>query len=209
MITEDVPRLISWACIAYRPSWSAQLYSLSQKANSWIAKKSEDFPYWQERKFDIREIPNLSIEDELRAAILALSPAARLQLFYSVQRNGGSLPKLTNYQIRSLGINVRETSRELIDSDLVSPAFSKGVIESVHSKQELLDLCEICGAEYRKSWRKEKLVDSLHKVAPEILEKIAKSRDLTSPNYERYPDLENVVRIADEHQVGFKLLCFA
>jgi len=72
-----------------------------------------------------------------------------------------------------------------------------------------VDLCETNGATYRKSWNKEKLVDAIQKMDSTILEKIAKSKNLVSPNYERYPGLKNVVAIADEHQVGFKLLCFA
>jgi len=210
LITEEIPRLISWACIAHQPSWSTQLHSLAKKANSWIAKMAKDTLYWQEYgRFDVKEVPNASIENVLRAAILTLTPAARLQLFYAVERGGGSLPVLTNYQIRSLGINVEKTSKELIDSGLVLSSTSKEAIESAHSKQELVELCETYGATYRKLWKKEKLVDALQKIDSVVLEKIAKSKNLVSPNYQRYPDLRNVVRIADEHQVGFKLLCFA
>ncbi|MBN1317266.1 MAG: hypothetical protein JXA42_17415, partial [Anaerolineales bacterium] len=209
LITEEIPRLISWACIAHHPSWSNQVHSLSKKANSWITKMAKDTPYWQEYgRFDVREVPSVSIQNELRAVILSLSPAARMQLFYTVERGGGSLPSLTNYQIRSLGINAEKTSKELIDSGLVLPSSSKVAIEAAHSKQELVELCETNGVTCRKSWNKERLVDALQKIDSAILEKAAKSKNLVSPNYERYPDLRNVVRIADEHQVGFKLLCF-
>lgn len=119
------------------------------------------------------------------------------------------MPSLTNYQIRSLGINVEKTSKELIDSGLVLSSFSKEAIESAHSKQELVELCETHGATYKKSWKKEKLVDALQKMDSTILERIAESKNMVSSNYQRHPDLRNVVRIADEHQVGFKLLCFA
>lgn len=210
LITEEIPRLISWACIAHHPSWSTQLHSLSKKANSLITKMAKDTPYWQEYgKFEVTEFPSVSIENELRAVILALSPAARMQLLYTVEKGGGSLSSLTNYQIRSLGINTEKTSKELIDSGLVLSSSSKEAIESAHSKQELVELCENNGATYRKSWKKEKLVDALQKMDSTTLDKIAKSKNLVSPNYERYPDLRNVVKIADEHQVGFKLLCFA
>ena len=175
-----------------------------------MQQSGKDIPYWQEYgRFDVREIPNISIENELQAVILSLSPAARLQLFYTIQRSGGSLPSLTNYQIRSLGINVGQTSKELIDSELVTSSSSQEAIGSAHSKQELVELCETYGAAYRKSWNKSKLVDSLHNVDSAILKKIAQSRYLASPNYERYPNLKNIVRIADDHQVGYKLLCFA
>jgi hypothetical protein len=210
MITEDIPRLISWACIAHQPLWSTNLHSLAKKANSWIGKMAEDTPYWQEyEKFDVREIPNKSIETEMRESIVALTPAARLQLFYTVERGGGSLPGLTNYQIRSLGINVDKTSKELLESGLVIPSFSSEAIESAHSKQELVELCESSDASYRKSWKKEKLVGALEEIDSAVLEKIAKSKNLVLPNFRLYPELRNVVRIADEHQVGFELLCFA
>lgn len=171
---------------------------------------AKDIPYWQEYgRFDVGRVPNESIGTELREVILTLTPAARLQLFYAVERGGGALLNLTNSQIRSLGINVENTSKELIDSELVLPSSSKEAIESAYSKQELVGLYETYGATYRKSWKKAELVEALEKIDSEVLEKIARAKNLVSPNYQRYPELRNVVRIADEHQVGFKLLCFA
>lgn len=210
LLTEEIPRLISWACIAHQPSWSTQLYSLLKKANSWITKMAKDIPYWQNYgKFKITKLPDVSIENSLREIILALSPAARMQLLYTVEKTGGALRSLTNYQIRSFGINIEKTSKEIVDSGLVVPSSSKGAIESAYSKRELVELCETHGVTYRKSWKKEKIVDTIQKMDPKLIKKISSSKNLVSPNYERYPDLRNVVRIADEHQVGFKLLCFA
>jgi hypothetical protein len=48
LITEEIPRLISWACIAHQPSWSTNLHSLVKKANSWIAEMAKDTLYWKE-----------------------------------------------------------------------------------------------------------------------------------------------------------------
>lgn len=118
------------------------------------------------------------------------------------------MPSLTNYQIRSLGINVQKTSKELIDSNLILPSDSKEAMESAHSKQELIELCENNGVTYRKSWNKEKLVSVLKENDLTLFSKIAKSKNLVSPNYERFPDLRNLLKIADEHQICFKLLCF-
>ncbi len=210
MVTVEIPRLISWACIAHQPLWSTSLQSLAERANAWIAKMAEDIPYWQEyEKFDVKKIPNTSIEAEIRDVIIALTPAARLQLIYAIERGGGALSNLTNYSIRSLGINVEQTSRELLESELVIPSYSSEAVESAHSKQELIELCESRGASYRKSWKKEKLVKVLAESDPAVLEKIAKTKNLISPNYQHYPVLSNIVRIGDEHQIGFKLLCFA
>ena len=210
LVTDGIPRLISWACIAHQPSWSTNLHSLVGKANSWIAKMAKDAPYWKEYdRFNVREVPNTSIETELRASIIALTPAARLQLFYAVERGGGSLPRLTNYPIRSLGINVDKTSKELIDTAVVVRSFSPESIESACSKQELVELCESHGATYRKSWTNDKLVGAIDETGSTVLETIATFKNLVLPNFKLYPELRNVVSIADEHQVGFKLLCFA
>ena len=203
-------RLISWACIAHQPSWSTNLYFLADKANSWIAKMAKNIPNWKEyERFNVREIPSEHIETELRENILALTPAARLQLFYVIERGGGSLPRLTNYEIRSLGINVDKTSKELIESRLALPLFSSKAIESAHSKKELLDICKSYGANYHNSWKKEKIVGSLEGLDSTVLKKIAKTKNLVSPNFQAFPELKNVIRIADNHIVGFKLLCFA
>jgi len=210
LITEEIPRLISWACIAHQPWWSTHLHSLAKKANLWIDKMAKDILYWQEyERFSIKDVPNTSIDDNLRTVILRLTPAARLQLFYAIETDGGALDSLTNYQIRNLGINVERTSKELINTGLLSFSSSKEAIESAYSKKELLEFCETYGATYRKSWKKEKLIEALKEKDSAILEKIAKSKKLVSPNYQRYPELRNAVKIADEHQIGFKLLCFA
>jgi hypothetical protein len=216
LIIGQIPRLISWACIAHQPLWSTDLQSLATKANSWISKMAEDFPetLWKGyEKIDVREIPSGSIDSEMREKIIALTPAARLQLFYAVEKGGGSLlgliNGLTSGPIRGLGINVNETSKELLASGLVIPSFSSEAIEAAHSKQELVGLCESCGVSYRKSWRKEKLVATLAETNSLVLEKTATSKNVVAPNIQRYPELKNIVRIADEHQIGFKLLCFA
>ena len=56
---------------------------------------------------------------------------------------------------------------------------------------------------------KERLVGALKEIDSAVLDEIVKSKNLVSPNFQAYPELRNVVRIADEHQIGFKLLCFA
>jgi len=210
LITEEIPRLTSWALIARNPSWSNNLQSLAEKANFWIATMAEDTPYWQKyERFDVNELPKEQIETGLQESISSLTPAARLQLLFAIQRGGGSLLGLTNYQIRNLGINIESTSKELLESGLILPSHSLEAIESAHSKQELIDLCESYGTTYRKSWSKQKLVQALQEMDSSVLEEIAESKQLVSPSFRDHPELGNVVRIADEHQVGFKLVCFA
>jgi len=210
LITDEIPRLILWACISYQPIWSDNLQTLAKKANSWIDKMAKDTPYWEGyEKFGVEEIPNKIIDTDLGEIISALTPAARLQLFYAMEKGGGALSELTNYQIRSFGIDVETTSLELIESGLVEFSFSNNVIEQAHSKKELIELCDEHAATYRKSWKKEKLVEALEKVNPDVLKEIGKSKNLVAPNYHRYLNLKNIAAIAKRHQVGFELLCFS
>lgn len=210
MLTDKVPILLSWACIAHQPSWSTNLYSLAEKANYWVEKMAKETPYWQGyEKFIIKEAPSKTIDAELRERILKLTPAARLQLFYAVETGGGSLLNLTNFQIRNLGINTNKTSKELLDSELLTPSCSSESIESAYSKKELVGLCETYGITHRKSWTKRKIVEALKEIDPLVLGEITRTMSIVSPNSLSHPELKNIVRIADEHLIGFKLLCFA
>ena len=210
LITSEIPRLMAWSCIVYRPSWTVDIFHLVREANSWISKMAEEISYWREyEEFTLEKIPVRQIDPNLEKCIADLTPAARLQLFYAIQRNGGSLPNLTNYQIRSLGINIEITSKELIDSGLVLPSFSTDAIESAFSKKELMGICDHYEINYAKSWRKEKIVEIINNTDSSMLEKIARTKHLVSPNYRLYPGLKDVIDIADEHQPGFKLLCFS
>ena len=210
LITSEIPRFMAWACIAYRPSWTMDLFHLVREANSWISKMAEDTPYWKKyEEFTLEKIPIRLIDPSLEKRIVDLTPAARLQLFYAIQRNGGSLPDLTNYQIRSLGINVERTSKELTESGLMLPSFSTDAIESEFSKKELMEICDLYEINYAKSWRKTKIVEVINNTDSSVLEKISATKYLVSPNYKLYPELKDIVDIADEHQSRFKLLCFS
>ena len=210
LIASEIPRLMAWSCIAHQPSWTTGLFRLAKEANSWILKMAENTPYWREHgRFTLEEIPKEIIDPSLQERIGGLTPAARLQLCYAIQRNGGSLPNLTNYQIRSLGINVETTSKELIDSGLILSSFSTEAIESEFSKKELMGICDRHEISYAKSWRKMKIVEIINGSDSAVLEEIAKTECLVSLNYRLYPRLRHVVDVADKHQSGFKLLCFS
>ena len=210
LITSEIPRFMAWACIAHQPSWTTDLSHLIGEANSWISKMAKDTPYWKGyEEFTLGKIPTRLIDPNIEKRIAVLTPAARLQLFYAIQQNGGSLPDLTNYQIRNLGINVQSTSKELIDSGLMLSSFSTDAIESVFSKRELMEICDHHEISYAKSWRKTKILETINDTDSSVLEKISKTKHLVSPNYKLYPGLKDVVDIADKHQSGFKLLCFS
>ncbi|MBT4295541.1 MAG: hypothetical protein HOD43_07010 [Candidatus Marinimicrobia bacterium] len=209
-INDGIPGLIAWANVVHQPVWSNNLESLADKANSWVDglfDKIGSRGYFD--VFKIESIPTEKIDSALQAKLVTVSPAARLHLFYTLGRKGGALPEFTNFQIRSLGINVKQTSKELTDSGLVLFASSPDEIKSAITKKRLLKLCESNKVHYRKTWPKDKLVNALADRHPGIIKKIAKSESIGKPNYSAYPGLKDVRDIADKHLLAYKLLCFA
>lgn len=216
LLTDEIPRLISWGCIVYQPKWSYGIQLLVKRANLWIDKMATEFPetLWQEYpRFNVAEYPNSYLNDMLGEKILSLTPAARLQLFYAVEKGGGSLNSFTNAlasgPIRSFGINIAETSKELMESELVKPSSSILAIEQSYSKQELIDFCESNNIKYQKSWKKKKLLYAISEYNEKLLDSLAEVKNVVAPNFEKFTELKNIVNIADEHLVCFKLLCFA
>lgn len=209
-ITSGLPRLISWACVIDSPSWSKSLNSLIPKANSWISDIAKDTPYWEEyEQFTPVEFDTPSISEDLRAIITELTPAARFQLFFAVQRESGALLELTNYLIRSFGIDVESTSKELTDRELLLPSLSREVIQTTYSKQELAEMCLATGVTSRKSWNKTKLLNALEEHDRSIVAKLSISKSIVSPNPKYKSELLELLEAAEVHELGFKLLCFA
>jgi hypothetical protein len=209
-ISESVPRYMAWVLFPYQPRWSADTDLLAKEANAWIRKMAKDTPFWRDYgRLTLPKVQPTGISDSLRVTIASLTPAARLHFVYAITKGGGSLPNLTNYDIRSFGINVAATSEEMIRSGLMISSSASDVIESAFTKQEILEFCETYGASFKKSWAKSKLVAALQSLGPEALQRISLGNNLAAPNHTTYPDLPNVIQAADAHEAGFKLLCFA
>lgn len=209
LISESVPRYMAWVLFPYQPGWSADTELLAKKANSWIRKMAKETPFWEDYgRLKPPNVPSAGLSDSLRITIANLTPAARLHFIYSITKGGGSLPNLTNYDIRSFGINVAATSEEMIRSGLMITSSAPDIIESAFTKQEILEFCETYGASFKKSWTKSKLGEALQNLGPEPLQRISIEKNLAAPNHTTYPELVNVVQVADAHETGFKLLCF-
>ncbi|HSO83511.1 hypothetical protein [Thiocapsa sp.] len=210
LISESIPRYMAWVLFPHQPEWSTDTELLAKKANAWIRKMAKETPFWEDYgRLRAPKVQTVCISESLRATIVSLSPAGRLQLIYAITKGGGSLPELTNYDIRSFGINVAATSNELIKSGLMISSAAPEVIESAFTKQEILGLCEAYGASFKKSWTKSKLVDALQSLGSEPLQRISLDNSLAAPNYTTYPELANILQVADTHEAGFKLLCFS
>lgn len=210
LISESVPRYMAWILFPYQPRWFADTDLLAKKANAWIRKMAKDTPFWEDYgRLTPPKVQPTGISDSLLVTIASLTPAARLHFVYAITKGGGSLPNLTNYDIRSFGINVAATSEEMIRSGLMISSSASDVIESAFTKQEILEFCETYGASFKKSWTKSKLVVALQSLGSEPLQGISVENNLAAPNHTTYPDLVNIIQAADAHEAGFKLLCFA
>lgn len=209
-LTEELPKLFSWSMCAFRPSWQAPIRDLAHRANCFIEEMAEDVAYWEDyprlEKSEVQiDSPSKSQAQE---KVKSLSPAGRMHLFYAVSRGGGSLPNLTNYPIRNLGIDVEATSREIVGSGLMSAAEDASVLMSSMTKKNLISACEKTGAEYYKSWNKADILDALKSDAPDyVKEKIEEMGAVTvNPSHEN--ELQDLLSYAGELENSFKALFF-
>ena len=197
--------LMSRMGLAGQPAWSTRLQELVRRGTLRV----DDQDWREERVQFARTPPQVQMAPAVAKAIMSLSPAARLQLFYVVERGGGALPELTNYPIRRFGINVDDTSREILGSGMVKLSFSQEVVLKAYSKDDLLRLCEDHSANCRRSWSKARLLEALQDIDPDMLKNLAEARSLVSPNFRDYPELRAVADIAEMHRIGFELLFLA
>lgn len=210
LISENIARYMAWILFARQPHWSSGTEQLAKKANSWIRKIAKDTPYWQDYgRLRPPTAQPIAIPDDLQTILASLTPAARLHFMYATEKGGGSLPTLTSYEIRSMGIDTTATSEEILSSGLMIRSSSPDVIESAFTKQELLNFCETHRTNFKKSWTKAKLVESLQASGSETLQQIAADNYLAAPDYTRFPEISMLAHAANEHETGFKLLCFA
>lgn len=209
LITEDVPELICQALLCHQPIWKPHVTELITKANAWIEEMAEDIPYWETYpRFNSIFKGCQRTDEKLASTLQHLTPAARLHLFYAIEANGGALQSLTNYQIRSLGIDVEATSWELIALKVVNASHSSNSIASAFSKNDLVGICQNHGLSFKKSWNKKKLGEAIE-LDGSLAEQIASENNLIVPNYDGYEKLTEVASTAKCHAPGFRLLCFA
>ena len=147
-----------------------------------------------------------------------LSPAARMQLFYAVSRlrpgtiwhgrGGNSISDLTNYAIRSFGINIPKTSAEILDTGLLTSSREPRALLYQRTKEELIKACETTGTHFRKSWRKAEILETLKSDAPGYVKTELEQLDLVILNPEYADQLLALADYAERLVASFKLLCF-
>lgn len=205
--------LFSKALCAYHLELKPSINDLIQKANNTIRKWSEDTDYWKDYpKFEaaMLDVPDPG-ESVCRQKILSLSIGARLHLFQAISygEDGGSLPNSTDYVTRSFGLNIPETTREILDSRLLIPSEDINDLQSSFSRKSLLELCQEKNVDFKKSWNKQKLLTALEKGVPEFVGTTIKELKIVSINSEYKDDLLSIRSYLSSLENIYKLLCFA
>lgn len=110
--------------------------------------------------------------------------------------------------MRDFGVNPKETSEELVVKQLCIPTNDHSALLKVWSKDTFLSACDKAGADYRKSWDKEKLFHVLQEKAPHlILEAVERERlMMINPLFSR--ELSELTMHSQQLENAFKLLCF-
>ena len=162
-LTNKSPLFFALALSPYEMKLQHEIGELCKKANRFIRKMRKDTPYWidyplfKESELTIPSLPT----GEGMAKVRRLSIGARLHLLYAVEAGGGILPRLTDYQLRSFGLYVPDSSKEIIDSGLLLLSQDPCLLKNSMSRNEMLEACIKMGAVVKKSWNKDKLLQAL------------------------------------------------
>jgi len=205
------PHLFSLALSCQRPVWQASMEALQRKANTFIRQMRREAPFWEEyplfspRCFAVEPLPELPAIDVIRG----LSLASRMHLLhFAGSRVSGSLLRTATYRMRNLGVNPERTVSELGREGLFVPSDSDEGLLDVWSKDDLMQACAKVGAEYRKSWRKDKLLAALREKAPEFVLEAREREGLVTLSLQAGPELRAVADYSTRLEDAFKLLCF-
>jgi hypothetical protein len=220
-IKEEFPRLFAWCLCAFRPVWRRECGVLLNRANAFIDEKAKEYDFWgnyprfQQGDLQMPEFPSSELMEKVRA----LSPAACMQLLYAIsrlrrgeiwyERGGNSLSDLTNYAIRSFGIDIPETSVEILESGLVVISDRPRALLYRKTKEDLFRACEDTGTLFRKSWKKAKVLKSLQSSAPRYVRREVEKLGLVLLNPEFEDQLLTLADSAEKLVRPFKLLCFS
>lgn len=219
-IKDEIPQLLAWCLCAFRPVWRKTIFELLDRGNAFIDERTEKGGFWSDyphfKKEDL-QVPPLST-NEVMDKVRDLSSAARMQLFYAVsrlrpgeiwhERGGNTISDLTNYAIRSFGIDIPKTSTEIRDTGLLARSREPRALMYRMTRKDLIKACEETGAHFRKSWRKAKILEALESDAPDYVKTKLDQLELVMLNPEYEDRLLTLANYAEKLVAPFKVLCF-
>lgn len=211
---ENFMVLLSRALCAYHFEPKSNIDRLIPEANQFINKLAEEIPFWKDYPKFNKSMMNATDpgESECRQKIRSLSVGARLHLFQFIGYGKGAegLLDVTDFATKNMGLYISTTSEEIMESNLVLPDYQnhKG-LSSIYEKNDLIRLCTEKGADYRKSWNKNKLVEALAQKDSEFIESTLMDRAFVRINPAFSEDLMALSFRSEQLVNLFKVLCFA
>jgi hypothetical protein len=210
-LTDRTPELLTSALSVNEPEWGSALEQLQLKANAFIRKMRVDTPYWRDYQlFNTVATPALPVPSKRCLELVRSLPlGGRLQLAYLIGRGGGSAATSTDYAIRSLGLDINESFRLIVEAGLLRAAVDPEIGLAALTREDLLAAAVEARLDVRKSWAKRKLVAALVTCAPQMVGALLEA----NPTFEIAPefsdDLRALARYAAEQTTNFALLAFA
>jgi hypothetical protein len=210
-LTERTPLQVAQALCIYNILLKPGMTELLDKVNSFIRKMRKDNPYWDDQPlFSANDLtlPELSPSECVRK-IRSLSIGARLHLFCAICFVSNDLPDVTDYATRSFGLHIPDTTKEILTSQLLTPAHDPQFLKETMNKDDLIAACKSTGTAYKKSWNKTKILQSLVENASGCIEKLMERHQFVLPNPNYTEELHVLRSRAEQLETIFKIICFA
>ena len=137
-----------------------------------------------------------------------ISIGARLHLLSALEwpSKNRQLPYQADFDLRALGIDVQDTTREILESGLFTYPNSVEPLLPSMLKLHLIRECETEGANYHKSWRKIDLAISLASTNPDRFQELIQEFVIAVPNDKYKDDLNDILFFSKALEQIFRLL---
>jgi len=209
-LADEKPLLFAYALCCHDIQWLDDLDQLRQRANRFIRKMRKDTPFWETYPLFGPSLvgPHLFNNSPVASRLLALPLLSRIHMQFFAERGAGSLLQSTTYKMRSLGVNPLETAQILLESGICLSASDHEALSAILSKNDLVAALDKRAIPYRKSWKKDQLLEALSSNAPEFIAPVVERERTARVRPELLPDLRSLNSNAHKLQEGIKLLCF-
>ena len=209
-LADEKPLLFSLALCCHNIRWLGGIDQLREKANRFIRKMRKDTPFWTEYPlFRPSDIIFPGDASDVALILSQLPVLSRIQLLSFVEKGAAPLMQATSYKMRDLGINPLETTPSLLASGLCELTAELDAMTEVISKSDLISVMDEKAVPYRKSWKKQQMLEELASHAPDVIAQIAEREKTARIRAEYLPRLRSLNRYAYALQDNIKLLCFA
>jgi hypothetical protein len=210
LILNQTPLFFAYALCCYEIQLLEEMNSLIEKANLFIKRMRRNAPAWRECplfEYNSNEItlPNCI---SVKPMLLAMTPLSRIHLLYFAEKDSGPLMQATSYLMRSLGINPLETSELIISSGLCESATDLNSVAKALRKDDIIAVMDDKEITYRRTWKKEQLLEAINLKAPEFVAEVANREKIARIRPEFLDEVHSLIKYAHGLERQMKLLCF-